>query len=64
MAQFHKTPLHCRDELIDALRVLWIGRVGAFLKETWDMSRDDCEGKVFEEAQAFEELKHYLNEEY
>lgn len=64
IAQFHKAPIYGRDKLIDALRVLWIGRVGAFLKETWDMSRDECEDKVFEEAQTFEELKHYLNEKY
>jgi hypothetical protein len=63
IAAFHRNPSG-RDKLIDALRILWIGRVGAFLKETWDMSRDECEGKIFQEAQVFEELKPYLIERY
>ena len=64
IADFHKNPAYGRDKLIDALRVLWIGRVGAFLKETWDKSRDECEGMIFEEAQVFEKLKPYLIEKY
>jgi glucosylglycerate synthase len=64
IAAFHRSPEQNREKMIDALRVLWIGRVGAFLKETWDESRDECEAKVLKEAQVFQELKPYLIEKY
>lgn len=64
IAEFHKTPTFYRERLIDALRVLWIGRVAVFLKETWEISREECEEKINEEAKAFEKLKPYLIEQY
>ena len=64
IAEFHKTPTFYRERLIDALRVLWIGRVAAFLKETWEISRQECEEKIIEEAKVFEKLKPYLIEKY
>ena len=64
IAEFHKTPTFYRERLIDALRVLWIGRVAAFLKETWEISREECEEKIVEEAKVFEKLKPYLIEKY
>ena len=36
IAEFHKKPDHSREVLIKALRVLWLGRVAVFIKETWD----------------------------
>jgi len=64
IAEFHKTPTFYRERLIDALRVLWIGRVAAFLKETWEISRKECEERIIEEAKVFEKLKPYLIEKY
>jgi glycosyltransferase involved in cell wall biosynthesis len=64
IAEFHKTPTFFRERLIDALRVLWIGRVAIFLKETWEMSREECEEKIVKEAKVFEKLKPYLIEKY
>jgi glucosylglycerate synthase len=64
IAEFHKTPTFYRERLIDALRVLWIGRVAAFLKETWEISRQECEKKIVEEAKIFEKLKPYLIGKY
>jgi glucosylglycerate synthase len=64
IAEFHKTPTFYRERLIDALRVLWIGRVAAFLKETWEISRQECEEKIVKEAKVFEKLKPYLVEKY
>jgi hypothetical protein len=64
IAEFHRKPAYGRDKLIDALRVLWIGRVGLFLKKTWSLSRDECEGLIFKEAQVFEKLKPYLISKY
>jgi glucosylglycerate synthase len=60
IAEFHKGPTFNRERLIDALRVLWIGRVAAFLKETWKIGREECEQKITEEAKVFENLKPYL----
>ncbi len=64
VAEFHKTPTFFRERLIDALRVLWIGRVAAFLKDTWQKSREECEEKIVEEAKVFEKLKPYLIKKY
>jgi hypothetical protein len=63
IAEFHKNP-PIRDKLIDALRVLWIGRVAVFLKETWKESREEAELRIVEEVKVFESLKHYLIEKY
>jgi glycosyltransferase involved in cell wall biosynthesis len=46
--------------LLDALRILWIGRVAAFMKDTWDLDRDQAEEIVLREAEVFVELKHFL----
>jgi len=60
IAEFHKSSAADRSLLIDALRVLWIGRVAAFLKDTWTLSREEAEAIVLEEANVFRELKPYL----
>ena len=64
IAEFHKGPVCGREKLIDALRVLWIGRVAAFLRDTWEQGREESEEKINEEAKVFEKLKHYLIEKY
>ncbi len=64
IAEFHKNPVYGREKLIDALRVLWIGRIAAFLKETWTESEEESEARVVEEAKTFEKLKHYLIDKY
>jgi glucosylglycerate synthase len=64
IAEFHKNPYYGREKLIDALRGLWIGRIAAYLKETWTESEEESEAKVVEEARTFEELKHYLIDKY
>jgi len=64
IAEFHKTPTFFRERLIDALRVLWIGRVAVFLKETWENNREECEEKIVEEAKTFEKLKPYLIDKF
>jgi glycosyltransferase involved in cell wall biosynthesis len=50
--------------LIDALRILWIGRVAAFMKVTWDLERDQAEEKIREEARVFAKLKPQLTNTY
>jgi glycosyltransferase involved in cell wall biosynthesis len=64
IAAYHKNPIYGRAKLIDALRVLWVGRVAAFLKDTAD---DDCvkaEEKIVSEAEMFGKLKDYFIEKY
>lgn len=60
IAKFHHETPENRSNLVDALRVLWIGRVAAFIKETCDLSRQAAEDKISEEAKAFERLKPYF----
>jgi hypothetical protein len=64
LAKFHRTPLDEREFLINSLRVLWIGRVGSFIKETLNESREQAEARVVEEAKVFRQLKPYLLEKY
>jgi glucosylglycerate synthase len=64
--EFRKEKNEPRDALllIDALRILWIGRVAAFMKDTWEVDRDQSEEKIREEAKVFVELKPLLVENY
>lgn len=64
IAEFHKKPAYGKETLVDALRILWIGRVAVFLKETWDLTRDEAEEKIVREAKDFEKMKSYLIEKY
>lgn len=64
IAEFHKNPSYGKDKLIDALRVLWIGRVAVFLKETAELTREEAEIKIAEEAKVFQDLKGYLIAKY
>lgn len=64
IAEFHKNPSYGKDKLIDALRVLWIGRVAVFLKDTAELTREEAEMKIAEEAKVFLDLKSYFIEKY
>jgi glucosylglycerate synthase len=64
--EFRKEKNEPRDALLllDALRILWIGRVAAFMKDTWEIDRNQSEEKIREEAKVFVELKPLLVEKY
>ncbi|MCW4003894.1 MAG: cell wall biosynthesis glycosyltransferase [Candidatus Bathyarchaeota archaeon] len=64
IAEFHKQKANGREKLLDALRILWIGRVAVFLKDTWTLSREECEQLITTEAKVFQKLKPYLIERY
>jgi glycosyltransferase involved in cell wall biosynthesis len=64
IAEFHKQKANGREKLLDALRILWIGRVAVFLKDTLEISREECEKLISQEAQTFEKLKPYLLDKY
>ncbi len=57
---FHRKEPSDREILIDALRVLWTGRLAAFIQETLSLSAEETESKVIEQAKTFQELKSYL----
>ena len=64
IAEFHKNPVYGKEKLIDALRVLWIGRIAVYLKETWEESEEQSEARIIKEAETFEKLKPYLIKKY
>ncbi len=49
-----------REKLLDAFRVLWIGKVATFVKETLELDTMKAEKKLEEEVRIFERLKPYL----
>ena len=49
-----------REDLLEALRILWIGKVASFIKETLIMDAEKTEEKVEEEARVFADLRHIL----
>ncbi|MEM3550029.1 MAG: glycosyltransferase [Candidatus Bathyarchaeia archaeon] len=53
-----------RELMLDALRLCWNGRIGTFMQETFNMTEEQAEEKILQEAKTFEELKPYLIEIY
>jgi len=49
-----------RENLLDALRILWIGKVMTFARETLEIDTWKAEEKIEEEVRVFEGLKPYL----
>ncbi|MCW4024524.1 MAG: cell wall biosynthesis glycosyltransferase [Candidatus Bathyarchaeota archaeon] len=64
IAAFHRAEPDKRTSLVDALQVLWTGRLAAFIKETLPISPSETEERIFEQAQAFFKLKSYLADIY
>jgi glycosyltransferase involved in cell wall biosynthesis len=46
-----------REKLLDALRILWIGKVATFVKETLELDTTEAEKTIEEEVRTFEKLK-------
>jgi len=57
---FHKAAANERAWLVDALRVLWIGRLASFIKETSNANPEETELKIKEQARVFERMKPFL----
>jgi glycosyltransferase involved in cell wall biosynthesis len=49
-----------RERLLDALRILWIGKVASFVEETLEMATTEAEKKIEDEVRTFQELKPCL----
>jgi hypothetical protein len=60
IAGFEKAEESKRERLLEAFRVLWIGKVGTFVKETLDLDTMKAEKKIEEEAKVFIKFKSYL----
>ncbi len=60
VASFRNNEQPKREKLLDALSILWIGKVAVFIKETLELDTMKAEEKIREEARVFEELKPYL----
>lgn len=56
---FHNWPKN-RGRLMDLMTPLYQGRVASFINRTWDMTSNEAEQVVEEQAQAFEDHKDYL----
>jgi glycosyltransferase involved in cell wall biosynthesis len=58
-ASFHAWSVN-RNKLIDVMTPLYYARVASFVRKSWDMSSEQAEALVEEQAQSFEEHKDYL----
>ena len=58
-ATFHAWTIN-RRKLLDLMTPLYFARVASFVLESWDMSSDEAEELVEEQAVKFEEQKDYL----
>ena len=53
-----------QNNLLDALRILWRGKLASFIFETVELDTEGAEKKIEKEADVFEELKPYLLDKY
>jgi hypothetical protein len=60
-ATFHRWPAH-RDKLLELATPLYNGRVASFINRTRDMTSQEAEAVVEEQAQAFEDHRRILDE--
>jgi glycosyltransferase involved in cell wall biosynthesis len=58
-ATFHAWSVN-RNKLIDLVTPLYYARVASFVRQSWEMSTQEAEELVEEQAQRFEERKDYL----
>ena len=58
-ATFHTWSVN-RNKLIDLMTPLYYARVASFVRQSWEMSSEEAEALVEQQAQSFEEHKDYL----
>ncbi len=49
-----------RAALLESFKSLYFGRTFSFMNQTWDMSSDEAEGLILEQAEAFYKRRDYL----
>jgi hypothetical protein len=57
---YHRRPADDHDRLLAALTPLYFGRTAGFISETLEMTTDQAERVIDDQARQFEELKPYL----
>ncbi len=60
---FHKNVMH-HEHIIKSLTPLYIGKVAAFVKETWDMNSDEVEERLEQLCNAYLSFKDYIVERW
>ena len=58
-ATFHSWQVN-RTKLLDLMTPLYFARVASFVRQSWEMSSQEAEALVEEQAQKFEDQKDYL----
>jgi hypothetical protein len=58
-ATFHSWKVN-RNKLIDLVTPLYYARVASFARQSWEMSSQEAEALVMEQALEFEKQKDYL----
>jgi hypothetical protein len=56
---FHSWQVN-RNKLLDLMTPLYFARVASFVRQSWEMSSQEAEALVEEQAQKFEDQKEYL----
>ena len=65
IAKFHRTVVPSeRGGLLEALRILWLGRLASFAEETLELNPEKTEEKIVEQARTFVALKPFLLDVY
>jgi glucosylglycerate synthase len=59
-AGFKRAKADEREDLLEALRILWIGKVATFIQETLIMDAQETEEKIKEETKVFADVRHFL----
>ena len=62
-ATFHSWKIN-RHKLIDLMTPLYYARVASFIRQSWDMSSQEAEALVEEQAVKFEQHKDFLIREW
>lgn len=60
MASAYKKNSEKRVQLLDVLRILWLGRFASYVKDTKDMGTKEAEKEIEKQAEIFEQERDYL----
>ena len=64
LAAFKRVKQTEKEHLLDALRILWMGKIAAFINETLELDDFEAEEKINQEMGIFRKLRNYLLDIY